>query len=345
MPKSQGSPKKIGRPEEIKLDDLDTLRTRYSDMKRFLENYWGRISLGLKRLRKPEDVRRLFSSIPSVEWCKPFKGHAVCLIAEKITAVNPEEIRITRRKWKDAMERELTLWSKFHDISQRAQAAVTVAKATISEFYDARGTLLFFQIVNLVVVALDVQELTQRSSQLFAEVRATQALKDSLRQSLNEQEGWFAQSEVVKFANNRRYGKTLLHCARALAGMPEWGWFHSRRTCEELIKDHPPPAAPYELFELLGRIARTVKPLKLSRIEMRLREELSKPEHVMLRAYVAPQWYYIQESIHYCVGVKRSELPSTVLDRFMYHCDRPKSFMETEIARRNQLVVEAPQVH
>src|ERR1700690_1363564 len=104
MPKSQDSPKKIGRPEEINLDDLDDLRTRYRDMKWFLENYWGRISRGLKHLDKPEDVTLLFSSIPNVEWCKPFKGHALCFIAEKITAVSPEEIRNTRRKWKAAVE-------------------------------------------------------------------------------------------------------------------------------------------------------------------------------------------------------------------------------------------------
>ena len=344
MPKGQDSPKKIGRPEEIKLDDLEDLRTRFKDMKWFLEIYWGRISLGLKNLRKPEDVGLLFRSIPTVESCKPFKGHAFCFIAERITPVNPEEVRITRRRWKAAIEQEQKLWSKFHDVSPQAQAAVTGARSTISEFYEARGTLLFFWVVNLVCAAFDVQELTQRSSQLFAEVRAAQAAKDSLRQILNEQEGWFAQSEVVEFAKNRRYSKTLLNCARALAGMPEWGWFHSRRTCEQLIKDQPAPAAPYELFELLGKIVRTVKPLKLSRIEMKLRQELSKPGRVMLRAYVAPQWHYVQESIHHCVGVKRSEAPSAILDRFIYHCDRPKTFIEAEIAKRNQLV-EVPQVH
>jgi hypothetical protein len=221
---------------------------------------------------------------------------------------------------------------------------VTGAKSTISEFYDGRGTLLFFQVVNLVSAAFDVQELTQQSSQLFAEVRAAQALKDSLRQTLNQQEGWFAQSQVVEFTHNRRYSKTLLNCARALAGMPDWGWFHSRRTCEQLIKDQAAPATPYELFELLRKIVRSMKPLKLSRVEKKLREELLKPEHVMLKAYVAPQWYYVQESIQHCVGIKRGELPSAILDRFMYHWDRPKTLMEAEIASRNQLV-ELPQVH
>lgn len=200
---------------------------------------------------------------------------------------------------------------------------MTGAKPTISDFYDARGTLFFFQVVNLVSAALDVQELPQRSSQLFAEVRATQALKDSLRQTLNEQEGWFAQSEIVEFAKNRRYSKTLLNCARSFAGTPEWGWFHSRRTCEQLIKDQPVPAALYELFELLCTIVRTTKPLKLTRIEIRLRKELSKPANVMLRAYVAPQWYHLQESIHYCIKSSRDRVATpTSIDGPSIGCAR-----------------------
>jgi hypothetical protein len=344
MPKSRDIPKKIGRPEEIDLDDLDDLNTRYKDMKWFLENNWGRVSRRLKELNKPDDVSALFRSIPSVEWCKPFRGHALCLITEKITAVSPEEVRLTRRKWKQAAKNEEMLWTKYHEVSQRAQTAVTGLKAAISEFYGARGTLLFFQVVNIVSASLDVQDLTERSSQLLADVRAAQAVKNSLRQILNEQEGWFAQNEVVEFAKNRRYGKTLLNCARAFAGMPEWGWFHSRRTCEQLITKQPAAAAPYELFELLRKIARTVKPLKLSRIEIRLRAELLRPQHALLRGYLAPQWYYVQESIHHCIAIKRSEVPSVIMDRFMYHCDRPKTVMETEIARRNQLL-DVPQDH
>jgi hypothetical protein len=335
MPKTSKNGKTIGRPEEI---DPEDLLTRYKDMKWFLENYWGRVGLEIKRVRRPEDVRLLLNSVPHIEWCKPFKGHAICLIAEKATEASIEEIRVTRRKWKDAAAREQRLWSEYHTITQEAQQAVTAVKSAASQFQEARGTLLFFEIINAIAGKLRVEELTKRSSQLLADIREIQTEKGSLAQTLNAHEAWHARNEVVEFAKNRRYGKTLLNCARAMAGLPEWGWFHSRRTCEA-IQVESTPALPYQIVELLTSIIRKMKPLKLGKVEKRLRDELLRPDgDAMLRGYVTPHWNYLQEAIHYCRGVKKSELPYKIMDRFLYHLDRPKTITETELARQNQLV-------
>lgn len=53
--------KKIGRPEEIKAEDL---ATRYRDMKWFIENYWGRFGLRIKQVREPEDVDSFSTAFP-----------------------------------------------------------------------------------------------------------------------------------------------------------------------------------------------------------------------------------------------------------------------------------------
>lgn len=163
--------------------------------------------------------------------------------------------------------------------------------------------------------------------------------KDTLKDLLNAQEAWVARNEVVKFARNRRYSKSLLNFARAMAGVPEWGWFHSRRTCET-IRDNSDPTSPHKVFELLEGVIRKTKPLRLSRVEKRFRSQLLGPAaDPMLKAYVAPQWDYLEESIRFCKGkdFKRSELPFKIMDRFIYHTERGKSTIDTELAKRNEL--------
>jgi len=337
MRKKSETGEEIGRPEEIKPEDLVK---RHRDMKRFLGYYWGRIGMGLKEVQEPEDVRRLLNSVPQVEWCAPFQGHAFCLIAEKASASTSEQIRRTRRQWKDAQEKTEHLWSEYHSITQQAQAAVAALRSGLMQFQDACAALFFFEIMNVLAAKLRVEELTKRSSELLAHVRQAQRQEQLLKGSLGAQEAWYARNEVVGFANNRRFSKTLLNCAGAMAGLPEWGWFHSRRQCEAIEKNESPPF-PYQVFELLVVIIRRTKPLSLTTIEKKLRYELLRPDgNTMLRDYVNPHWDYLQEAIHHCRSVKRSELPYKIIDRFVYHLDRPKTEIDNQHAQSNRLILE-----
>lgn len=66
---------KLGRPEELKIEDLPR---RFRDMKFFLENYWGRVGLGLRKARKPDDVKSVLNLVRGIESMSPFRGHAAC---------------------------------------------------------------------------------------------------------------------------------------------------------------------------------------------------------------------------------------------------------------------------
>jgi hypothetical protein len=54
------STKTLGRPGELKIEDLPK---RFWDMKSFLENYCGRVGLGLKSVRQPQDVPTIFNMV------------------------------------------------------------------------------------------------------------------------------------------------------------------------------------------------------------------------------------------------------------------------------------------
>jgi len=308
-------------------------------MKSFLQNYWGRVGLGLKRARKPEDVRVVLTQVPGIEWMAPFRGHAICLIAPNALEVTPNELRTSRRKHKSAEALEQRCWTEYHEATPKAQQAATAFQQAISQFGGALDRFEFFFVVSLVADTLKVKELTTIVPNCWNAVVKAQRDKGTLKDALNAQEAWFSRNEVAKFARNHRYSKSLLNFARAMAGVPEWGWFHSRRTCET-IQDNSSPTSPHKVFELLETVIRKTKPLSLSRVEKRFREELLGPgADPMLKGYVAPQWDYLEEAIRFCKGkeFKRSELPFKIMDRFIYHTERGKSTIDIELAKRNEL--------
>src|ERR1700726_3165203 len=95
---------RLGRPAGLPIEDLPE---RFRDMKSFLENYWGRVGLGLRKARQLEDVKHALSLVQGIEWMTPFKGHAICLIYPKVIEVPPEELRATRHKFETAEKFEL----------------------------------------------------------------------------------------------------------------------------------------------------------------------------------------------------------------------------------------------
>jgi hypothetical protein len=334
--KATKSTLKLGRPEELKIEDLPR---RFRDMKLFLENYWGHVGLGLRKARKPDDVTSALKSIPGIEGMSLFRGHAACLIAPKAIETTSNEVRATRRKVKAAEFLELQCWTAYHEATPKAQQATVAFQQVISQFGEALNCFEFFFVVSLIGYVLRVEELNLQVPKLWDAVVTAQKDKNALIDRLKAQEAWFARNEVVEFAKNRRHSKSLLNFARAMAGLPEWGWFHSRRSCETLADDSE-QATPYQLFNLIDDVIRKTKPLRLSRVERSVRRELlSSSVGLFLREYVRPQWDYLEEAIRFCEGknFKRSELTFKIMDRFLYHCERGKSTIDTELAKRNEL--------
>ena len=281
----------------------------------------------------------MLSLVQGIEWMVPFKHHAICLIYAEAIEVLPEELHATRRKHRASEKFEHSCWAAYHDTSPKAQQAATAFQQAISQFDGVLDSFYFFFVLSCVADTLKVKELATEMPRLWDAVLKAQQQKNTLKAMLNAQEAWFARNEVVKFARNRRYSKSLLNFARAMAGLPEWGWFHSRRTCEAMrLKSEP--TTPGKLFEFLDSVIRKTKPLNLSRIEKRVRRELVESNvDLFVREYVRPQWHYLEESIRFCRGknFKRSELTFKIMDRFIYHCERGKSTIDIELAKHNEL--------
>jgi len=161
---------------------------------------------------------------------------------------------------------------------------------------------------------------------------------------VSSQEAWYARNEVVRFARNRHYEKSLTNFAKAIAGLPDYGWLHSVRRCSEIkeIEENTHDTAlNYQLFQLIEGIIKKTKPLKLYKVEAKVRAELLREDGSwLLREYFGRHWWDIEQAFHACVGkrIPRKEMPYKLMAAFQDSFERGKTIPEQELAKRAQLV-------
>jgi len=336
-------PKKIkhslGRPEELSSEEL---LDRFKALKRFLEDNWGRIGLKLQRARQPDKVKMILKLVPGVEWCTPFRDHpAACLLKDGTTKVRWRELGLTRQQHEDAVATEDRLWSEYHGARRRAEEATTALKVVISQFEGAIGFFPFFRIAVVVAKQLGVEELTSDSNRLWASLQQARKEKQMLKERLLSQEAWYARNEVVRFARSTRYEKTPTNFAKAMAGLPDYGWLHSLRRCLKIKDKSPHTAVNFQLFKRLEAIIKKTRPLRIRKVETRLRTELLREDAASyLKAHFGPSWWYIEQAFDACVGkgISRKDLPHRLMAAIQDNLERGKTLPEQELAKRRQLV-------
>lgn len=336
--KSEKAEVKLGRPESIRPDDLPR---RFNDFKHFMENNWGRIGLDLQRVRKPAEVRTILKLVPGVESWRAFQGRpATCLLEDDEIEVEKRELDLLRRQHENADNTERRLYSDYNSTYEKAAAATTALKATISQFGAAPLLPQSFWVIFLTARALRVEKLTNETNRIKDSLDLARETKQELKKQLTPRSAWFARSEVVKFRKSTQFENSAINFAKAMAGLPEYGWLHSFRKCSK-IRDVSDTATSLLLFKILERLAKKAKPINLGKLEVRFRNELLKDEtNLFVRGYVGPNWAYMKRAFAECrgKGYKRAELPYRIMGSFLYHMERPKSVTEVELAKLEQLV-------
>lgn len=336
--KSEKTQVKLGRPESIKPEDL---QRRFNDFKHFLENNWGRIGWELQRVRKPGEVRTILKLVPGAESWRAFQDRpAACLLEDGEIEVEKPELDLLRQQHQGADDTERRLWSEYHSAYQKAAEATTALKAAISQFGAGLNFPRFFWVIFLTARELAVEQLTNETNRIKESLDRARETKQLLKKQLTPRSAWFARNEVVKFRKSTRFENSAINFAKAMAGLPEYAWLHSFRKCSK-IQDVSDTATSYLLFEIVEMLVKKAKPVNLRRLEMRLRDELLKPDaDLFVRGYVGPNWAYMKRAFAECrgKGYKRAELPYRIMGKFLHHVERNKSITEVELAKLEQLV-------
>lgn len=340
MPKQKRS-KKLGRPEAISPEEL---LKRYKALRRFLEDNWGRLYLGLKKARNPHHVLAALRLAPGVEWCTPFRECACCFLVEGNKPVGSRELRQVRQKHDEVAASADRLWSEYLNAAQLEYPASEALKAAISQFEAAIGFFPYFFVLFLLAKELAVQDLRTNLSRLMASAHQAKAAKEALTEQRSRQEGWFARNEVLKFIRSKRYELNPMNLAAAMAGLPEYAWLHSLRRClkiKEVKEKSLDVTLNYRLFQLLEMIIKKTKPLQVKKVEARLRAELlGNGDLWLLREHFGLSWWYIEQVFRACVGkrIKRKEMAYRLMAAIQDNIERPKTIPEQELAKRGRLI-------
>jgi len=341
MLKNTKNSKKLGRPEAI---DSKELLKRYRALKQFFEHNWGRFGLEFQRVRKPDDVRVILRMVPGVEWCMPFRQEAPlgCLLMDGDTEVDARELARTREQYRSADATEHRLSLEYYPLRQKADEATIALKVFISQLGQGIRFFPFFFVVAVAGEKLGIRDVTTSSNRLEAEFQQAQKKTRDLKEKLLSQSAWYARNEVVRFARSRRHVGTPTTFAKAMAGLPEYGWIHSFRRCNQIKEESGGAHVEYfyQLFQLLKALTRKMKPINLSKLETRLQNKLLDPDtNPSLRAYVSPSWAYLKQAFAECRGkhFERGELPYKIVGRFLAHLEGGKTAIEVELAKREEL--------
>lgn len=322
------------------LEDEELFK-RYGALKYFLEFNWGRVGLKLQRVKKPGDVRSAIRLVPRFETLPVFRDYnAFCFVNEGRGPVHFSVVRDTRRKHEEAVATLNSCWSDFHTSSQKLSSAQNSLKIAVWELAPLACFLSVF--AYLVAMDVDVQKVAREFEAAQRALTNAKSLEESLHKKRASQEAWFAQNEIVKLKRSKRHSlENPDDLAKAMAGMPEYGWFNSFRRCKNLnIESFSPSlvlrssAYPYQLFEMVGRITERMKPLKVARVEKRLVDELRSKENTLLRETVKMHWLHMERAFGDCAGKRltRHTLPYFLIGRFIDRMESGTSAYDGELA-------------
>lgn len=336
--KLKKSGKKLGRTNVVEAEDL---RDRYKNLRQFLEHNWGRIGLKLQQAREPNDVKVILKLVPGVEGYRAFRDQpARCLLEDGSVEVEKPELDQLRQQHKDAAAYQDRLWSEYHSSLQKADDATNALKA--ASFRSETGLSVYPSFRGLAHLAeeLGVERLTSESDRIKKTLDLAQERKRLLEEQLIPRNASFARNEVVKFRKDDRYENSAVNFAKAMAGLPDYGWLYSFRKCSK-NQDQLDTATSYLLFEVVKAVVKAVKPINLEKIEAKLRDEILRPEtNLFTKAYAAQNWAWMELAIADCRGKRfqRDEWPYQIMGGFLDHLERPKFLPELELAKRKQLV-------
>jgi hypothetical protein len=341
MPKNEGNSKKLGRDEKI---DPEELVRRYAAMKRFLEDNWGRLGLKLPRVSTPEKVKSVLNRVRDAKWSPAFRDFPTgCLLVDGSAKVTWREVRQTREKHKAAKDIEGILSLESHHASQAAQNARTAFDAAIAEYKQGPNPKESQRRLQRIAAQLRVEELGNQAQGLRARLQAAHQAREALETLLASQEAWLARNEVVSFVRDpgRRYSKTPANFAKAMAGLPFYDWLYSLRKCLNIPKVATVPKTYwFQVFEMLQQITKRTRSANLKKIELKLKNELLKPDtDSLLKSHISPHWFYMTLAFADCRGkkIRRAEIPYKVMEKFMDHFEGP-SIAEVELSKHNQLL-------
>lgn len=328
-PEENGSPappkdNRGGRPRQI--ENLQQVLTRRDQLIQILSFSWGEVGWKLLTSRTREDLQAALRPVPGF-----FQASEPLLRAFSRAAIRPitaSEIRDTK---KERARLAIAIY-KLHDVrkpfADRLQRSLDVLKQKTSN--ENLETLLDEHSHRMASFQDADQDLN----------RAENELKE-LATKLEEQEAYYAQTELLKFIHSGKYAHNPRNLAQAMAGLPEVSCWYSFQQCEKTPSPLWPmqpdeiPTLYYRIFQLIEESynRRNKEPYRQFIDIVRDRVRAIPPLND-LRTNLKPDWRYLRRAVVETdlIGVPSGAAPYRILAAFVRMRAEPRSYEENTLA-------------
>jgi hypothetical protein len=265
-----------GRAVEVLDDEL--LNSR-ADLLFVLEENWARVGWELQRASTTEEIRAALCRI------KGFNCSRLDLFrrgeTDETTSVQFRNTRKQLQKLRTRIRKALPLSTRRKELADWALAELN--GSTLLSERDASQR--------------EFQSATYKLERITGFLRRIQQQAMTLTSTVERQEAYLAQTELLEFIESDRYASTPVNFANAMAGIPRISWRISSLRCAGLHK-HNNPGLTYSMFEVVAAAFKSPTTDLGSAIDqMKARLLASANRHSEPHKALRSNWYFLRTAI------------------------------------------------
>ncbi len=302
------SEEKLGRGRPREIED-DALRRMLIELQFVLELNWGLIGWELHQAKTLGDIRAAFNAIKGINCPKLdlFRQHPT----QRTTPAALRQLRKEMAHSQNTCRHTYAAYISSRESVERASQAFVLAsdEATLTSFQHLQA------------------DLAKRHEATDAALEGSKARSRELQSKLDQQEAWFAQSQLGSFIHSARWEYTPLNVAMAMAGMPR---LSARVSCERCsgLKGTFKHGLTYQMFQAVEAVfahppvaaIEGPEQMRTYLIDPRRRKQI----HI---AELRKNWYFLKCAIE---STRASELPRGALPYRIFAAYQRRFHVQTQ---------------
>jgi hypothetical protein len=266
----RGERPKRGRPFSLPDAELWKRRDQFAHM---LGRFWGAVGWELQQAKRPDDIQTVFAQL------RKFSDEILPFVHAPTRGTNGAQLRLRRKEVNECSEQ----LNHVSGAREKTRRALRIAETAL----QCRGT------EEEIKVQSECQLRALRLHEIEEEHRRIAEKWERVHRCLEDEEGHFAQSELLDFIRSRRYSPTPENFGGAMAGLPFMSWRQSAIRCSQT--PYAADSVAYEQFKAVEAALKTEGRVHAAaRIHTWLASQSKAPYAV---SELKKNWYYLSRAI------------------------------------------------
>lgn len=317
-----------GKPAAIDDETLFSRRDGFIDL---LVYAWGDVGWELRHAHTPGRLVAVFTSLAPPAYLQHLLTPFVRTTEGRATAA---DVRKTRNALQNANAEAYDLTQRIRPLAESVHESAALLSQLSAEHADA--------------IRAEHQRRLLEHEPLRRQLDTLEHERTALQSVLTDQEASYAQDELLRFLETRKYAHNPRNLAYAMAGLPYIGWWQSFRRCEGQSSAYW-PSHRYQIFEMIAKCCRPdaskqaiLDCLRRAVLAIDLHDRSrDRRDHtrMALRDELSTNWRYLRQAVEETdiAEVDSACVPYRVFSAYLKNIARPQTVEERILASSEQL--------